>query len=178
MFCTKISVWCWFSRGRPRPKSFRCRVKRLCKANLFLRVVWTVFWRTRWSWVWQPARNMGCEDAKWTELLEASTNNNNNNSVASVCLRTIPTERPPLVGEVSANSWWQKVQCGQRDGFLQPYSRLSRSKLLLFLPRSSSIVLTRLSGPAVVFSGNLYFKYLSRFFQGKVFLTLYVPLRR
>jgi hypothetical protein len=57
----------------------------------------------------------GCE---WAELVEASTttttttttttnnnnNNNNNNSVASVRLRTIPTERPPLVGEVSANS--------------------------------------------------------------------------
>jgi hypothetical protein len=30
-------------------------------------------------------------------------NNNNNNSVALVRERTIPTERPPLVGEVSAN---------------------------------------------------------------------------
>jgi hypothetical protein len=29
--------------------------------------------------------------------------NNNNNSVALVRDRTIPTERPPLVGEVSAN---------------------------------------------------------------------------
>jgi hypothetical protein len=27
--------------------------------------------------------------------------NNNNNSMALVCERTIPTERPPLVGEVS-----------------------------------------------------------------------------
>jgi hypothetical protein len=30
-------------------------------------------------------------------------NNNNNNSVALVRERTIPTERPPLVVEVSAN---------------------------------------------------------------------------
>jgi hypothetical protein len=30
-------------------------------------------------------------------------NNNNNNSVALVRERTILTERPPLVGEVSAN---------------------------------------------------------------------------
>jgi hypothetical protein len=30
-------------------------------------------------------------------------NNNNNNSVALVRERAIPAERPPLVGEVSAN---------------------------------------------------------------------------
>jgi hypothetical protein len=36
---------------------------------------------------------------------------------------------------------------GQRDGSLLPYSRLSRPKLLLLLPSSSSVVLTRLSGP-------------------------------
>jgi hypothetical protein len=32
-----------------------------------------------------------------------NNNNNNNNSVVLVCERTIPTERRPLVGEVSAN---------------------------------------------------------------------------
>jgi hypothetical protein len=32
-----------------------------------------------------------------------NNNNNNNNSVALVLERTIPTERQPLVGEVSAN---------------------------------------------------------------------------
>jgi hypothetical protein len=32
-----------------------------------------------------------------------NNNNNNTNSVALVHKRTIPTERPPLVGEVSAN---------------------------------------------------------------------------
>jgi hypothetical protein len=36
---------------------------------------------------------------------------------------------------------------GQRDGALHPYSRISRPEPLLFLPSSSSIVLTRLSGP-------------------------------
>jgi hypothetical protein len=36
---------------------------------------------------------------------------------------------------------------GQRDGSLRPYSRLSRPEPLLFLPSSSSVVLTRLSGP-------------------------------
>jgi hypothetical protein len=39
------------------------------------------------------------------------------------------------------------VPRGQSDGSLQPYFRISRLELLLFLPSSSSIVLTRLSGP-------------------------------
>jgi hypothetical protein len=39
------------------------------------------------------------------------------------------------------------VSRGQRDGSLRPYSRLSRPEQLLFHSSSSSIVLTRLSGP-------------------------------
>jgi hypothetical protein len=31
------------------------------------------------------------------------------NSVALVCVRTISTERPPLVGEVSSNFCWEGV---------------------------------------------------------------------
>jgi hypothetical protein len=61
--------------------------------------------------------------------------------------RTISTERPPLVDEVSANFWGKKVPRGQRDGSLRPYSLLSRPEPLLFLSGSSSVVLTRLSGP-------------------------------
>jgi hypothetical protein len=38
------------------------------------------------------------------------------------------------------------VPRGQRDGPLQPYSRLSRSEPLLYLSSSSSVVLTRPSG--------------------------------
>jgi hypothetical protein len=34
----------------------------------------------------------------------------------------------------------------QRDGSLMPYSQISRPEPLLFLPSSSSVVLTRLSG--------------------------------
>jgi hypothetical protein len=34
-----------------------------------------------------------------------------------------------------------------RDGSLRPYSLISRPEPLLFLPSSSSVVLTRLSGP-------------------------------
>jgi hypothetical protein len=52
------------------------------------------------------------------------------------------------------------VPRGQRDGSLRPYSRISRLEPLLFLPSSSSIVLTRLSGSrsrptASYFSENL-----------------------
>jgi hypothetical protein len=41
----------------------------------------------------------------------------------------------------------REVPRGQRDGSLRPYSRISKPELLLFLSSSSSIVLTRLSGP-------------------------------
>jgi hypothetical protein len=68
------------------------------------------------------------------------------NSVAWVRERTIPTERTPLVGEVSVNFCGQRVPHGKRVGSLRPYSRISRPKPLLFLPSSSSTVLTRLSG--------------------------------
>jgi hypothetical protein len=68
-------------------------------------------------------------------------------SVAWVRDRTVPTELPPLVGELSANFCGYKVPRGQHDGSLRPYSRLSRPEPLLFLPSSSSVVLTKLSGP-------------------------------
>jgi hypothetical protein len=32
---------------------------------------------------------------------------------------TVPTKRPPIVGEVSANFCGQKVPCGEHDGSLQ-----------------------------------------------------------
>jgi hypothetical protein len=46
--------------------------------------------------------------------------------------RTIPTDRPPLVGEVIANFCGKKVPRGQRDGSLRPDSRFSRQEPLLF----------------------------------------------
>jgi hypothetical protein len=51
-------------------------------------------------------------------------------SVALVRKRTIPTERPPLLGEVSANFCGKRVSRGQRDRSLRPYSRISRHNLL------------------------------------------------
>jgi hypothetical protein len=49
--------------------------------------------------------------------------------------------------EVSANFCGQMVPRGQSDGSLWLYSRLSRPEPLLFIPSSSSTVLTRLSEP-------------------------------
>jgi hypothetical protein len=54
------------------------------------------------------------------------------NSMVWVRERTIPTERPPLVGEAIANFCWQRMPRGQRDGSLRPYSRFSRQEPLLF----------------------------------------------
>jgi hypothetical protein len=55
------------------------------------------------------------------------------NSVTWVRQRTMPTELPPLVGEVSVNLWGEWVPRGQRDGSLRLSFRLSRTKPLLFL---------------------------------------------
>jgi hypothetical protein len=56
---------------------------------------------------------------------------NKTNSVVWVREQAIPTERPPLVGEVTANFYGQRVPRG-RDGSLRPYSRFSRQEPLLF----------------------------------------------
>jgi hypothetical protein len=45
---------------------------------------------------------------------------------------TVPTERPTIVGEVSANFRGYRVQCARRDGSLRPYYRFSRPDPLLF----------------------------------------------
>jgi hypothetical protein len=54
------------------------------------------------------------------------------NSMVWVRERTIPTERPPLVGEAIANFCGYRVPRGQRDGSLRPYPRFSRQEPLLF----------------------------------------------
>jgi hypothetical protein len=79
-------------------------------------------------------------------ILETSEDGKQN-SVALVRERTVPIERPLLVGEVSTNFCGWRVSRGQHNGSPRPYSWISRLELLLFLPSSSSIVLTRLSGP-------------------------------
>jgi hypothetical protein len=61
--------------------------------------------------------------------------------------RTIPTEQPPLVGDLSANFCGEKVLRGQRGGSLPQYSRFFRLEPPILLLNSSFIVLTMLSGP-------------------------------
>jgi hypothetical protein len=63
------------------------------------------------------------------------------NSVVVIRDRTIPTERQPLIGEVSSKVCEQRVSRGQRNGSPRPYSRFSTPEPLLFLPSSSSIVI-------------------------------------
>jgi hypothetical protein len=68
-----------------------------------------------------------------------------NNSVALVRQRTIPTERPPLVVDVSAN--FLRIEGVAWSLRPRPYSQFSRQEPLFFLSSRSSIVLTRLSEP-------------------------------
>jgi hypothetical protein len=55
------------------------------------------------------------------------------NSVALVRERTIPTERPPPVGEVSAKFAGRGVSRGQRNGSPRPLSLFSRPGAATFL---------------------------------------------
>jgi hypothetical protein len=56
------------------------------------------------------------------------------------------TARATVACRRSVNFCGQRLACGQRDRSLRPYSRFSRPESLLFLPSSSSILLTRLTG--------------------------------
>jgi hypothetical protein len=71
------------------------------------------------------------------------------NFVALVRERTMPTERPPLVGEVVqtfADRGCREVSTTDSHGSL---TQFSRPEPLLVLPSNFSVVLTRLSGPRV-----------------------------
>jgi hypothetical protein len=47
-----------------------------------------------------------CDDNNTAATSSSSTSSSNNNTVALACERTIPTELPQLVGEVSANFYF------------------------------------------------------------------------
>jgi hypothetical protein len=69
---------------------------------------------------------------EYEEQCKGHKKNKRTDSMVWVRERTIPTERPPLVGEVIANFCGQRVPRDQRDGSLRPYSRVSRQEPLLF----------------------------------------------
>jgi hypothetical protein len=58
-----------------------------------------------------------------------------------------PTDRPPLVGEVSGNLCGRGCCVVSSTNSHGRYSRFSRPEPLLFHSSSSSVILTRLSGP-------------------------------
>jgi hypothetical protein len=66
-------------------------------------------WANFYEILWSP------NTAKQNKTKKKETN-----SVALVRKPTIPTERPPLVGEVSANFSGQKVSRGQRNESPRP----------------------------------------------------------
>jgi hypothetical protein len=66
--------------------------------------------------------------------------------MALVCKQTIPTKQMPPVGEVSAKFCGLRESCGQHSRSPRD-SQLFRLEPLLLLPRSSSVVLTSMSGP-------------------------------
>jgi hypothetical protein len=84
----------------------------------------------------------------WLNLQELALHKKKKtNSVTLVREQSMPTERPPLVGKNSANFCGYIEPRDQCDGSLRLYSRFSRPERILFLSSSSSVVLTRMSGP-------------------------------
>jgi hypothetical protein len=65
------------------------------------------------------------------------------NSMSSVHERTIPTERPPLVGSLCQLLRIESASATDPHGRIYGF----RPEPLVFLPSSSSVILTRLSGP-------------------------------
>jgi hypothetical protein len=82
---------------------------------------WTDWFKIQYGWL--SPKCSGCFSFQWY---------NYKNSVVWVREWTIPTERPPLVGEASANFCWQRVPLGQCDESLRPYSRISRPERYFF----------------------------------------------
>ena len=81
----------------------------------------------------------------WVEAMDLS----DYSSVALVLERTIPTERPPPVGEVSANFFADRgVSRGQRNGSPRPLISVFWTGAAIFYSCSSSVDLTRLIGPS------------------------------
>jgi hypothetical protein len=96
----------------------------------------------RWSlFIWAQQIELVYDCDNYTNILQ--------NKFRDLSQRANYTDRATacLSAKVSANFYGQRVSRGHCNGSPRPYSRVSRPKPLLFHPNSSSIVLTRLSGP-------------------------------
>jgi hypothetical protein len=112
--------------------------------SMFTGIIWLRIWRTLVS-----TRNKKLVKSNLILGGNYLTNSKNIlNSMALVHKGTIPTERPPRVDEVSSNflriegvAWSaQRIHAAVDLGFLDP-------EPLLFHSSSSSVILTKLSGP-------------------------------
>jgi hypothetical protein len=75
--------------------------------------------------------------------------NKQTNTVALVSERTIPTERPPYIGEVHANLCGYRASRGQRNGSPQPYSQfLDKICIYMMLIYVYNIYILYLAGMA------------------------------
>jgi hypothetical protein len=77
---------------------------------------------SRWFYVLMENRNSREGHTTTISLFGPKKKKTKLNSMVWDRVQTIPTERPPLVGEVIANLCGQKVPRGQRNGSLRPYS--------------------------------------------------------
>jgi hypothetical protein len=66
-----------------------------------------------------------CQTISWQMVHEAYVKKKKRNSVALVRKRTVPIERPPLIGEVSAKFCGENMSRGQRDGSPRPLISIS-----------------------------------------------------
>ena len=100
----------------------------------------------RWQRHRQPAVSISpCQCQCYQSLLR--TYFSYKNSVALVRKRTIPTERPPPVGEVSTNFCAQRCVTWSAQRIPRPLISVFWTGAATFYSSSSSIDLTRLSGP-------------------------------
>jgi hypothetical protein len=104
---------------RPRsgrlPGDLAAKLQRHIMKSLYISVSYSFSWQNCENCITPPSGEelgVGIRNSPKHYL----SSNKQRNSVAWVRERSIPTERPPLVGEVNANFCGQRVSRGQRNG--------------------------------------------------------------
>jgi hypothetical protein len=99
-----------------------------------------IMFDTRDYWVFRL-----CPSAHYS--LEDTSSNNTIRKLRGLSPRANYTDRATTACRKNYSQLMRiRLPLDQRDGFLRPYSRISRSEPLLLLRSSSSVVLTRLGG--------------------------------